>query len=119
MEFEIDYYRDNTGEKLVEKFLQDLEIVNYRLAKQAYIGIAKLKNRVYHKEPLSKHLEQGLWELRVKAGSDILRIIYTFAKGRLIILLHVFVKKKQKTPEGELEKARKRLKEVQVLYEES
>ena len=119
MEFEIDYYRNNNGEKLVEKFLQDLEVVNNRLAKQAYIGIEKLRNRIYHKEPLSKHLESGLWELRVKAGSDILRIIYTFAKGKLIILIHVFVKKKQKIPAGELEKARKRLKEVQILYEEN
>lgn len=119
MEFEVIYYQDNDGEKLVEKFLQDLEQVNSPLAKQAYIGIAKLKNRVYHKEPLSKYLEPGLWELRVKAGSDILRIIYTFAKGRLIVLLHVFIKKQQKAPTGELEKARKRLKEVRIYYEES
>lgn len=119
MEFKIDYYQDKNGEKLVEIFLQNLEIINNRLAKQAYIGIEKLRNRAYHKEPLSKHLESGLWELRVKAGNDILRIIYTFAKGQLIILIHVFVKKAQKTPVGELEMARKRLKEVQILYEEN
>ena len=61
---------------------------------------------------MSKHLESGLWELRVKAGTDILRIIYTFEKGQIIILLHGFVKKDQKTPASELEMARKRLKEV-------
>lgn len=61
---------------------------------------------------MSKHLEAGLWELRIRAGTDILRIIYTFSKGRIIILLHVFIKKQQKTPARELEIARKRLKEV-------
>ncbi len=61
-----------------------------------------LETGIYHKEPLSKHLESELWELRVKAGTDILRIIYTSRKGQVIILLHVFIKKQQKTPVKEI-----------------
>src|SRR6185369_17808033 len=105
MEFEVTYYQNNKGESPIEQFLLDLKEINKDLAKKTVLDIEKLRNRVYHKEPLSKHLEAGLWELRVKSGSDILRIIYTFGKGKLIILLHIFIKKKQKTPEGELEKA--------------
>jgi phage-related protein len=75
-------------------------------------GIEKLRNRAYHREPLSKHIEPGLWELRIRLGTDILRIVYTFDKGQIIILLHAFVKKQQKTPKSELEIARKRLKEL-------
>lgn len=71
-----------------------------------------LRYRVYHKEPLSKYIEPGLWEIRVKSGSDILRILYTFKKGQIIILLHIFIKKQQKMPESELEIARSRLKEL-------
>lgn len=114
MEFEINYYKDNSDSSPIEEFLLDLKKFNGPLAGQAFKGIEKLRNRAYHKEPFSKHIEAGLWELRVKAGNDILRIVYTFSKGQIIILLHVFIKKKQKTPAGELEMARKRLKEVKM-----
>lgn len=98
----------------VEEFLLELDKTNKGLQAKAFQGIGKLRNRIYHKEPLSKHLESGLWELRVKSGSDILRIIYTFSRGRIIILLHVFIKKKQKIPINELEIARIRLKELKI-----
>lgn len=112
MDFEIYFYKDSSGNNPVEESLDQLEITNVSLWRQALKGIDKIKDRAYHKEPLSKYLEPGLWELRVKSGTDILRIIYTFKKGRIIILLHLFVKKKQKTPTTELEVARKRLKAI-------
>lgn len=114
MEFQVTYYKDSSGRKPVEEFLFELKRSNNSLAEQALKGLGKLKNRAYHKEPLSKHLESGLWELRIKAGKDILRIVYTFSKGRIIILLHAFIKKKQKAPLVELEMARKRLKEIKL-----
>ena len=114
MEFTIEYYKDSAGNSPVDEFLLELAETNQMLFNKTSKGLAKLRNRAYHKEPLSKHLESGLWELRIKAGTDILRIIYTFSKGRIIILLHVFIKKRQKTPSGELEIARKRLKEVKM-----
>lgn len=90
---------------------------NLALYNQTYKGLEKLRNRIYHKEPLSKHLEYGLWELRIRAGTDILRIVYTFTKGQVIILLHGFIKKQEKTPAGDLEKARIRLREVKMREE--
>lgn len=117
MEFAVTLYKDSSGKSPIEEFLLVLLRTNKVLFNEASKGIEKLRHRFYHKEPLSKYLEPGLWELRVKSGSDILRIIYTFKKGRLIILLHVFVKKTQKTPVGELEIARKRLKEIKERIE--
>lgn len=96
----------------MHKFLLEISRTNLMLYNQTYKGLEKLRNRVYHKERLSKHLESGLWELRIRLGIDILRIIYTFTKGQIIILLHGFIKKQEKTPAGELELARKRLKEI-------
>ncbi|MBI4067542.1 type II toxin-antitoxin system RelE/ParE family toxin, partial [Candidatus Gottesmanbacteria bacterium] len=58
-------------------------------------------------------IEPKLWEARIKAGNSLLRIFYTYKKGRVIILLHIFVKKEQKTPTKELEVARNRLKEIE------
>ena len=90
---------------------------NKTLVARTRQGIEKLRNRAYHKEPLSKYVEPGLWELRIKARSDILRIFYTFEKGQVVMMLHVFVKKQQKTPVRELEIARERLKELKAKEE--
>ena len=54
--------------------------------------------------PHSKHLDDGLLELRVRGKREI-RIFYCFCKSKAV-LLHAFIKKTQKTPEKELNKAR-------------
>ncbi|KAF0194244.1 MAG: hypothetical protein FD166_3556 [Bacteroidetes bacterium] len=58
-------------------------------------------------EKFFKHLEgsDGLFEIRIKAGRDIFRIICFFDEGYLIILLNGFQKKSAKTPRREIEKA--------------
>lgn len=114
MDFKVIFYRDKSGKNKIEEFLLNLAKVNRKLVAKTRSGIEKLKNRAYHREPLSKHIESGLWELRIKSGNDILRIIYTFEKGQVIILLHIFIKKQQKTPIDELDLARKRLKEIKI-----
>ncbi|MBI2611684.1 type II toxin-antitoxin system RelE/ParE family toxin [Candidatus Gottesmanbacteria bacterium] len=115
MEFNILFYQDEKGDSPIEEFLLELGKINRILVAKTQQGIEKLKNKAYHREPLSKYLEPGLWELRIKAGNDILRIIYTFAKGQIIILLHIFIKKKQKTPMTDFKMARKRLKEIKLM----
>lgn len=60
----------------------------------------------------TKHLEGKLWEIRIKAASGISRAIYVTATGQRVVIVRVFVKKTQKTPQRELELARERAKEV-------
>ena len=57
-------------------------------------------------------VEDGLFELRPKSRSGIGRAFYCYCSGRVITILHAFVKKTQKTPKRELAIARQRLKEV-------
>jgi len=64
------------------------------------------------REPYIKHLENKLWEIRMKARSGIARAIYITARGQRIVVLHAFVKKTQKTPRAALEVARQRQKEA-------
>lgn len=66
-------------------------------------------------ETYLKHLENtdGLYEIRVKQGSDIFRIFSFFDKGKLIVLANGFQKKEQKTPKKEIEKALKIKKEYE------
>jgi phage-related protein len=62
-------------------------------------------------EKFFKHIEgeEGLFEIRVKAGSNIYRIFCFFDEGNLVILVNGFQKKTDKTPKNEIERA-KRLK---------
>ena len=58
-------------------------------------------------EDYFKHLTDtsGLYEIRVKQGSDIFRIFSFFDKDKLVVLANGFQKKTQKTPKQEIEKA--------------
>ena len=53
------------------------------------------------------HLEgtDGLYEIRVKQGSDIFRIFCFFDENQLVILANGYQKKTQRTPKDEIEKA--------------
>ena len=52
-----------------------------------------------------KHIEDGIYEIRIKSGSDIYRLFSFFDEGKLVILLHGFTKKSQKLPRKEIDKA--------------
>ncbi len=54
-----------------------------------------------------QHIENtdGLYEIRIKVGSDIYRIFCCFVSGRIVVLFNGFQKKSQKTPKKEIKKA--------------
>lgn len=64
------------------------------------------------REPYVKHLEGPVWEMRMKGRDGIARAAYVTATGRRVVVVHVFVKKTEKTPRREIETALKRAKEV-------
>jgi phage-related protein len=63
-------------------------------------------------EPYVKHIEGKIWEMRMKGKDGIARALYVAATGKRVVVLRAFIKKTQKTPTYELEKAKERLKEV-------
>jgi phage-related protein len=63
-------------------------------------------------EPYVKHLEGALWEMRMKGKDGIARAVYVTASGHRVVVVHVFVKKSQKTPRREIEAALRKAKEV-------
>ena len=65
------------------------------------------KNGYELREPYSKFLEDGIFELRIKQGSNITRVLYFFFVNRKIILTNGFVKKTLKMPKNEIALARK------------
>ena len=67
------------------------------------------------REPYVKPLGGKLWEMRMKGRDNIARAIYVAAVGRRLVVLHVFVKKTEKTPRGVLETAMRRAKEAGLI----
>jgi len=63
-------------------------------------------------EPLVKHLEGPLWEMRMKGKDGISRAIYITANGRRVVVLRALIKKTRKTPRREIDVALRRAKEV-------
>lgn len=62
--------------------------------------------------PHTRPLGDKLWEMRLQGRDGIGRVIYSALSGRRLVVLHVFVKKTQKTPRRSIEFALKRLKEI-------
>ena len=64
-------------------------------------------------EKFFKHLTgtNGLYEIRVEAGSNIFRIFCCFDKGSLVVLFNAFQKKSQKTPKQQIDLAENLKKE--------
>jgi phage-related protein len=73
-----------------------------------------IRNRGLEKvgEPYVKHLQDGLWEMRLKGKDGISRALYVAAKPKRVVVVRVFIKKTQKTPRREIDLALKRAKEI-------
>lgn len=92
--------------KPVEEFLESLQTGLRAKMDGLLILLGEQGNMI--RGPLSKHLRDGIFELRGQAGSDICRTLFFFYYGGLIVVTNGFVKKTQKTPNKEIELAIKR-----------
>ena len=103
--FEIIFYDKPDGTEPALDFIMSL---NDKMQARMLRTIELLsENGTDLREPYSKHLVDGIFEVRAKVGSDISRVLYFFVFGRKIILTNGFIKKTQKTPKHEIELARK------------
>lgn len=99
-------YEKENGEVPVEVFLNSLDL-KMRARMFGMIGILQEKGN-FLREPYSKHLGDGIFELRCKSGSNITRVLYFFYYEGQIVLTNGFVKKTQKTPPEEIKLAKRR-----------
>jgi phage-related protein len=108
LQFSIELYETAEGRPLVEEELEAIERQTPTLHALLIAGLTKLRQREYHRPPLTAPLGDGLFELRV-GRRDIARAAWFFQSGGKIIVVRCFVKKTQKTPQRELELARARM----------
>ncbi len=107
------FYKDKNGKEPVLEYLKELLSQNgkdnrIKAAKiQDYINILS-EHGTKIGEPYIKHIEGEIWELRPLRD----RIFFVAWVNNSFVLLHHFMKKTQKTPSKEIEKAKRELKDL-------
>jgi len=108
MDFTLEFYASVAGDIPVQRFLDDLKQTDPNDFAAVLAGLAKLRNSQYHREPLSKSLGKGLFELR-HVGKLNTRVLWFFAKGRRIIAVHGIRNKGRSITRQDLQTARTRM----------
>lgn len=100
-------YVELDDKKPFEKFVLGLPVKERAGIFETIDYFLQLKNEnLPIKESLSKHLDDGIFELRTSLRDKIARSLYFYQKGTKIVITHGFIKKTQKTPRKEIEKAK-------------
>ena len=103
--YTIEFYETPTGKEPAREFIDSLD---KKMQAKVLRTIDLLEvNGPALRAPHSEQVGDGIFELRVKQGSDITRVLYFFQVGKRIILTNGYIKKTQKIPVSVLELARR------------
>lgn len=105
MQLKIEFYEKSDGTQPAREFLDSLD----KPMRAKMLRVIKMleKNGNDLREPYSKALGDGIFELRAKVGNNITRELYFFYVGEKAVLTNGFVKKITKTPASEIKLAKK------------
>ena len=103
--FDVEYYEKEDGTFPAEEFILSLDAKMQAKMFRELELLETFGNEL--REPHSKPLGDGIYEIRAKVTSDITRVLYFFVVNKKIILTNGFVKKTQKTPDSEITLAKK------------
>lgn len=107
--FEIVYYTTRRGDSPIKDFIGNLPLKLKLKVIRAIDYLEEHGNNI--RPPYAAFLQDGIFELRVKFSSDIVRILFFFSENRIIVLTNSFVKKETKTPKEEIIRAINRRKD--------
>lgn len=112
--YNVEVYQDENGKSEINDYLHKLKEKyttnkDCRIKYKKIISYVRLLKEYGTKlgEPYIKYLEDDIWELRPIRD----RILLAYWKNNTFILLTVFMKNTQKTPKGEMERAKSTLKD--------
>ena len=112
MDFSVEFYETAARRCPAQEFLDELKASDPDDFAAVVAGLAKLRHRQYHREPLSKALGDGLFELR-HVGKLNTRVLWFFMKNRRIIAVHGIRNKGQAIPVRDIHTARDRMRDWQ------
>ncbi len=103
------FYRSEAGHEPVREWLQDLDPQD---RKAIGTDLLRVQEQWPIGMPVCRSLGKGLWEVRTNlSGNRTARVLFFVDEDRIGVV-HGFIKKTRKTPEADLELARKRMKEM-------
>ena len=103
VKWKVEYYESKRNCFPVLDFIREME--NIKLSSKAIMMIDVLEETgIFLKKPYCKHINNGIYELRVKQGTNIARIFYFFDSNK-IVLTNGYIKKKNKLSSHDYEKA--------------
>ena len=103
--FIVEFFEKSDGTYPAEEFILSQDL---KMKSRLYRTLAVLETAGNNiREPYSKFLGDGIYEVRVRQGNKIGRVLYFFVVNKKIILTNGFIKKTQKTPKSEINKAKK------------
>jgi phage-related protein len=108
MDFTVEFYETKEGRCPVQEFLDDLKASDPDDFSAVLAGLLRLRSRQNHREPLSKAVGDGLFELR-HLGKLNTRLFWFFMKGCRIIAVHGIRNKGRAIPTHDLATARARM----------
>lgn len=112
MDFIVEFYETVNGNCPVREFLDELNASDPDDFAAVLAGLAKLRNPQYHREPLSKSLGDGLFELR-HVGKLNTRVLWFFMKGKRIVAVHGIRNKGQTIASHDRKTAEERMRDWQ------
>lgn len=101
--FRIVIYEKENGSRPFYDFIENLDISTKA---DIFYSIDMLKEKGNSiRAPLSKKIDKCIFELRIKNKVNNCRILYFFCINRTIVITNGFIKKSNRTPKVELDKA--------------
>ena len=102
-DFNIEMYRDKNGKSQIECFINSMD----KKTKAKFISYTDLleEKSSFLGMPYSRYLENNIYELRIDVSNRFTRVLYFFIKDKRIIMTNGFIKKTNKTPRKEIERA--------------
>ena len=103
-QYQVLFYEKSDGTFPAEEFVNSLDD---KMAAKVYRIFRMIEeNGPEIREPYSKHLDDGIFEVRAQVGTNLARVLYFFVIDKRIIATHGFIKKTQKTPPSEIKRAK-------------
>lgn len=111
--YKVIFYRDKNGDEQVKEYIDGLAA---KTDKSSRIKLNKIMDYIDYlaaygltsNANVMKHIESDIWELRPMRD----RIFFVCWLGDTFILLHQFIKKSQKTPQREIDQAKREYADI-------